>query len=149
MFQRILVPLDGSAHAERALPLAARIARASRGSVTLLHVVTHPIEAAAYFMQPPDETEHTLNARHTKAADYLTALARSDAFAGVVTAPEVADSMPAQTILSVARLQSVDLIVMTSHGARGFQHWALGSVAQKVARHLLEQNLSGVPVKQH
>jgi len=62
MFQRILVPLDGSAHAERALPLAARIARASRGSVTLLHVVTHPIDAAAYLMQPPDETEHTLNA---------------------------------------------------------------------------------------
>ncbi len=34
MFQRILVPLDGSLRAERALPVAARIARASAGSIT-------------------------------------------------------------------------------------------------------------------
>ena len=40
MFRRILVPLDGSARAEQALPIAARIAQASGGSVMLLHVLT-------------------------------------------------------------------------------------------------------------
>ena len=94
------------------------------------YIIAHPIDATAYFMQPPDETEHTLNVWHTKAADYLTALARSDEFAGAVMVPEAADSMPAQTILSVARLQSVDLIVMASHAARGFQHWAYGSIGR-------------------
>ena len=44
MFRRILVPLDGSARAEQALPLAARIARAAGGSVLLLHVVSIPLE---------------------------------------------------------------------------------------------------------
>ena len=39
MFQRILVPLDGSTRAERALPVAAKIARASGGSVVLLRVI--------------------------------------------------------------------------------------------------------------
>ena len=44
MFQRILVPLDGSTRAERAIPVAARIARASRGSVILVRVVSTAIE---------------------------------------------------------------------------------------------------------
>jgi len=44
MFERILVPLDGSPRAEKALPVAARIARASGGSVTLLQVVSPPID---------------------------------------------------------------------------------------------------------
>ncbi|WP_201384564.1 universal stress protein [Ktedonobacter sp. SOSP1-85] len=39
MFKRILVPLDGSPRAERALPLAKRIARATRGSIVLVYVV--------------------------------------------------------------------------------------------------------------
>jgi nucleotide-binding universal stress UspA family protein len=39
MFQRILVPLDGSTRAESALPVAARLAKASGGSVILLHVL--------------------------------------------------------------------------------------------------------------
>lgn len=43
MFKRILVPLDGSSRAEQALPIAARIARASGGSVLLLHVITTPL----------------------------------------------------------------------------------------------------------
>lgn len=44
MFKRILVPLDGSARAERAIPVAARIARASGGSLILLRVVNASIE---------------------------------------------------------------------------------------------------------
>ncbi len=43
MFQRILVPLDGSARAERALPVAARIARACGASIILLRVATTPL----------------------------------------------------------------------------------------------------------
>jgi len=42
MFQRILVPLDGSARAEQAFPIAERIARATGGSLTLLRVVETP-----------------------------------------------------------------------------------------------------------
>jgi len=43
MFKRILVPLDGSTRAESAVPIAARIARASGGSVILLQVAAIPI----------------------------------------------------------------------------------------------------------
>jgi len=44
MFQHIFVPLDGSARAERALPVAARLARANHATVTLLQVVSPPSE---------------------------------------------------------------------------------------------------------
>src|SRR5258708_36272244 len=135
MFQRILVPLDGSARAEQAIPVAARIAQAFGGSITLLRVVTHPIDTVAYLMQPPEATEKALSASHARAIDYLTRLANSDELAGVATAMEVTGSIPTQTILSAARLQQVDAIIMCSHGDAGCRRWALGSVAQKVARH--------------
>ena len=48
MFKRILVPLDGSNRAERAIPVAARIARALGGSVILLQVTTTPVEYGPY-----------------------------------------------------------------------------------------------------
>src|SRR5258708_31451143 len=48
MFKRILVPLDESARAEQVLPIAARIVRASGGTVMLLHIVTTPIEFGPY-----------------------------------------------------------------------------------------------------
>ncbi len=44
MFERMLVPLDGSTHAEQALPLAARLAHASGGAILLVQVVTPPID---------------------------------------------------------------------------------------------------------
>ena len=44
MFQQILVPLDGSTLAEQALPVAARLARASGGSIVLVRVAKPPVD---------------------------------------------------------------------------------------------------------
>lgn len=66
MFQRILVPLDGSMRAERAIPAAARIVRASsHGSIVLMHVVAPPLETNVYGTEPdigvaPGALESTL-----------------------------------------------------------------------------------------
>jgi nucleotide-binding universal stress UspA family protein len=51
MFRHILVPLDGSTRAEQALPLAARIAHFSGGTLTLLRVVMPPIYVDAFSTQ--------------------------------------------------------------------------------------------------
>lgn len=134
MFQRILVPLDGSAQAERAVPLAARLARATGGSLVLLRAVTHSHDAIISVLQSPDKVEANLEAQHAQAVSYLTHLANTPELADLGTALEVTDSYPAQTILSAARLEQVDSIVLCSHGTTGLTHWALGSVAQKVAR---------------
>ena len=59
MFKRILVPLDGSDLAEGALPAAARIARATGGSIVLFGVATTPVDAdiAAAIIQVAEQSD--------------------------------------------------------------------------------------------
>jgi nucleotide-binding universal stress UspA family protein len=134
MFKRILVPLDGSIRAEQAIPLAARLARASGGSVLLLRVVTTPLEFGPYMRQSMMIRE-VVEADIVHAAEYLSNVARSDDLKGIETQVVVFTGSEALTIIETARDQHVDLILLTSHGDTGFKRWALGSVAQKVARH--------------
>ncbi|HVB72996.1 MAG TPA: universal stress protein [Ktedonobacteraceae bacterium] len=133
MFKNILVPLDGSARAESALPIAARIARASGGSVMLVHVVTIPVMYGT--SMSASYTADLVEAEINYMGEYLKALAHSDVLAGIKTETSALFGAEAQTLLSVATSYTVDLIVMTSQGKTGMKRWALGSVAQKVARH--------------
>jgi nucleotide-binding universal stress UspA family protein len=75
-----------------------------------------------------------------EAEAYLEQFTQSDLLAGITLRTQVSAEPPAQSILSYAQSEQVDLIVLCSHGYTGFKRWALGSVAQKVARH------SSVPV---
>jgi nucleotide-binding universal stress UspA family protein len=79
--------------------------------------------------------QESLVADQAGAADYLVRIAASDELAGIATTTEVLNGIPAQTILSVARAQQADIIIMCSHGYTGMAHWVMGSVAEKVARH--------------
>ena len=135
MFKRILVPLDGSPRAERAIPLAARLARVSGGSITFLRVVTTAINGAWLAMESPRLMQEAFEVDSAKATDYLTAIAQSPNLTRVKITLEVLSGIPAQAILSVAEANEVDLIVMCSHGDTGLKRWVLGSVAQKVARY--------------
>lgn len=133
MFKRILVPLDGSRRAEQAIPLAACIARASGSPVVLMHAVWIPPAGAGasdVALIPPqiralDQAE---------IAAYLARLAAATPLKDLSTEYEVADGMPAQTILATAQARQADLIVMTSHGCSGLARMLLGSVAARVAR---------------
>jgi nucleotide-binding universal stress UspA family protein len=128
MFKRILVPLDGSTRAESALPVAARIARAYGGSLTLLQVVEATTQQGAY-LEPLIEDEKA------EATSYLEKVVTSAELAGVKTDIKVRVGAVAHTIITEAQASHENLIVMCSHGYTGFKRWALGSVAQKIARH--------------
>jgi nucleotide-binding universal stress UspA family protein len=144
MFTRLLVPLDGSERAERALPVAARIARASVAAdpapcLILLRAVTVPVTYGVMYEGQAlqwrlirDETE--------LAQTYLGALARADALAGLAVETLVKVGNAATIILDAAEDRRGDLVVMTSHGRTGAARWLLGSVAEHVARQ------SAVPV---
>ncbi len=137
MFQHILVPLDGSLRAERAIPVAARIAHACGGSVVLLRVVSIPVEYIPnMYGSCSMVVVHDLqDAELEQAKHYLAGVAQSEHLVGIRTDTEALSGAAALTILDVAHRQHVDLIVMCSHGHTGFKRWMLGSVAQKVARH--------------
>jgi nucleotide-binding universal stress UspA family protein len=140
MFTRILVPLDGSKRAERALTIASRLARASQGSIVLLQAVGIPSEYSSYMYsgfaaQTPVPTQEVLDTEQANAQAYLTEIQRSETLAGIQVETEVLFGTAAATIEDLADDEHIDLIVMCSHGDTGFKRWVMGSVAQKVARH--------------
>lgn len=132
MFERILVPLDGSPRAEQALPVAARIARASGGSIHLLQVFSLVANYGGGMAPVSFVTEESVDMEMVQATDYLRTIA-SSRLSGIKTTTEVVFGLPAQYILAAAETQGVDLIVMCSHGRTGFARWALGSVAHTLA----------------
>jgi nucleotide-binding universal stress UspA family protein len=138
MFQRILVPLDGSPLAEEVLPLAAQLARAASASLILLRVVTtyqNPVP-----MEPVSLVEQSRKMIVAKSLSYLQRIITNEYLDGIPVQTVALAGLPAQTILQFARTHQVDLVLMRSHGATGFKRWMLGSVAQQLVRH------SSIPV---
>jgi len=133
MFERILVPLDGSPRAEQALPVAARLARASGGAVMLIQVVSPPIDYSGGFAQAPLFTEQVIESELAEATGYLETVVHSATLAEINTTTEVMLGSPAYDILATAKARATDLIVMCSHGRTGFSRWVLGSVAHRLA----------------
>ena len=135
MFRHIVIPLDGSPRAEAALPVAARLARASGGQLTLLRVVPPPIELDMHMMPLAKTTELSLDEEIAGANDYIARLASSEGLKGINIRSEILTGPAAKTILLFAHLHQVDLIAMCSHGSTGLKRWVLGSVSEKVVRH--------------
>lgn len=132
--QHILVPLDGSALAERALPHAAQLARLFGARITLARViepqVLPPAEAGAW---PVHAVEGVPTAEDVLA--YLAEAAARPLLAGL-SVDLVRPPYPvAAGLLDEIEAQGVDLVVMTTHGFSGFTRLLLGSVADKLIRH--------------
>ena len=139
MFQRIVVPLDGSARAERALSVAARLARGTGSQVFLLEVVNTPTDYSGGVIPAASEVlEEQVEAEVAVAQGYLKKMAGSPVLAGVATQTEVLFGLPAFSILGATR--QGDLVVLCSHGRTGLARWAFGSVAHTLVHQ------SAVPV---
>lgn len=141
MYTRVLVPLDGSARAERALPVAAALARATHGELLLVRIVGVPEAAAAARRQPragasaaavADNLALTYEVDEAVAAEYLRTLGRRLESEGIQFNTDVVTGYPADGIVASARRHKVDLIVICSHGWSGLTHWALGGTAEKI-----------------
>src|SRR5437660_1648960 len=135
MFQRIVVPLDGSLRAERAIPVAARLARASGGSVVLLRVVSRATEYWPAMVSQPTMKQTAMNAELTEAETYLSEVATRANLDQVATETVALSGSTASTLLDGAHSCQADLMVLCSHGYTAMTRWVLGSVAEKVARH--------------
>ena len=135
MFQRILVPLDGSLRAERAIPVAARLASASHSPIVLVRVIDVFLDCSWQMAGVPPDLTNALAVARINADAYLKEMAEMDAVRDLDVATKVIEGRPADAILSIARSMQADLIVMSSHGHTGLKRWALGSVAQIIERH--------------
>jgi nucleotide-binding universal stress UspA family protein len=141
---RVMVPLDGSALAERALSLATRIAAMASVPIHLVRAVgmdeilaTVRRERKGERFDPlaqPDVDPYEL-ARETtevEAAGYLDSVAAHLRNAGYDTTTEVRGGTPAFELAWAAGAD--DLVVMTARGLGGHKRWMIGSVTEKLIR---------------
>ena len=134
--RRIVVPLDGSALAEEALPTAQALARHLGVSIHLITVIDVmriiPVEVAPVVAFDAAVYEETLSQLDAGAAALLAGVSERLEREGPHTSSEVVHGSPFSAIAEV--VQQADLIVMTSHGRGGVRRWLLGSVAEKLVR---------------
>lgn len=139
MYKSILVPIDGSDHAERALKVAAQLAHGAGSTIYLLNVIEYPADGMGMFIggidAPVSESERK------KLADQVNASAQQvlDRARGVVNLDgiEVKDvvrsGLTAQRITTEARELGVDAIIMGSRGLGNISGMVFGSVSHKVS----------------
>lgn len=126
MYSSLLVPLDGSRLAERALPFAMKLARATGGQLLLVKSVSDEVGTE----RPAGSQPGSLAAVR---AD-IQELANSLCSEGVPTQALVDERPPVEAIVEIARQHEVDLIVMSTHGRSGVDRWLSRSVAEQVLR---------------
>jgi nucleotide-binding universal stress UspA family protein len=135
MFRSLLVPLDGSAFAEHALPLALAIAR--RANATLRVVYVHTPFAEVYPVEVPVAADRFECEIKTRQRVYLEDVVRRVAeVSPVPTSFDMLEGAVAPMIRKEAGRIEADLVVMTTHGRGALARFWLGSVADKLVRDL-------------
>ena len=130
MYEKILVPLDGSALAELAIRHAQEIARGARSEILLVQAVNFPVPVVPEAVLVPDPK--WLDEAKKEAARYLDGIAAPLREAGMRVRTILDERPPADAILHVATREAVDLIVMSTHGRGGLSRMLMGSVAERV-----------------
>ena len=147
MFNRILVPLDGSALAERAIPHAAQMARIFGSKVILLQV----LDPTSFHENPNPVDPLSWQIRKAEADVYLNGIAdrvREDLreneldVKGTESISEaetqdrveysIREGKTAENIVNFAHSENIDLLVISTHGSGGLSRWNISSVTQKV-----------------
>ncbi len=127
MFTRVLVPLDGSVMAEKALPHALALARTLDIPVTLITVIERSSEFSADKARYLDTL---IDSAVKNSEGYLEQFART--CSGVTIEYTVEQGKPEDAIVMNAAAKEGTLITMATHGRSGLDLWLLGSVTAKV-----------------
>ena len=140
MYEKILVPLDGSKISEAALPyveeLVSMLAPKVKVEVTLFQVVpsiAHWVvggEATA----PVPYTEIEMEQIKKRAIDYLDKAGEGLRSKGAIVECKVGVGNPAEEIIKVTDEIKAGVVAMSTHGRSGLSQWAFGSVTAKVLR---------------
>jgi nucleotide-binding universal stress UspA family protein len=130
--QRILVPVDGSETSKKALEAAVQLARAMDGQIRVMHAIDDMMYVSGY-----EYTADLLGAARTWAREALDEAMATVKAAGVACDSLLVDELGPRLGESVARAArdwKADLIVVGTHGRRGFNRLVLGSGAEQIIR---------------
>jgi nucleotide-binding universal stress UspA family protein len=143
IFQKILVPTDGSRLSEKAVDKAIAIAKASGGMIVAMHVYPR-FGGSPYGTFGPSAdilAEAHVRQQQFQAEKMFAAIEQQSRAANVLVDTILVESDDVhREIIAVAKRRKCDLICMASHGRRGVAGIVLGSETQKVLTH------SAIPV---
>jgi len=130
----ILVAVDFSEASRAAVEHGLELAKAFNASLHLLHVVDEPLRKTWAGYTPCAEFLETVDRLRTEARKRLEQLVpRTELGDGrIVVATAWGD--PSDELLKYVRSHDIDLIVCGTHGRRGWDHFTMGSVAERVVR---------------
>jgi len=140
MYEKILIPLDGSSVGEAALrnveELVARMSPETKTEITLLKVVPYvtfnvlTLDPGAQVPINGNEYEHM----EKEALGYLEKIAAPIRERGIEVRTLVKVGSSAEEIIKTAHDSGANLIAMSTHGFSGIKRWALGSVTDEVLK---------------
>ena len=136
MYQKILVPLDGSELAECVLPhVEAFISQCQFQNIVFVRVLETitPAVAGEYAINVEDLQNREEN-RKSSAETYLKEIMERLKPSETRLEKEVLIGRPADKLADYAATNNVDLILMATHGRSGVSRWVRGSVADRILR---------------
>jgi nucleotide-binding universal stress UspA family protein len=133
MYQRILVPLDGSTLSETALRIALPLARRQRATVEIVHVheLPHLVGLAPMF-----DTQLDAEVRDSMRSEQRARAQRFSKESGVSVEAVFLEGDVLSALVEYAERTGPDLVVMTTHGRSGLSRLWLGSITDGIARKL-------------
>ena len=140
MYNKIMVPLDGSDMAECVIPHVEAVGSGFNSAEVVLVRVVDPVRLPVSVPAQgnfgfTEKDRQQLEAKRKKAAnDYLEKMADNLGIPNSVFSCVVLEGNPANMLADYATKNAVDLIVLASHGRSGVSRWLMGSVAERVVR---------------
>ena len=135
MFSKILVGVDGSPFAEKALRYAIDLAKMCHAKLILLHVLQRQFYALAPSEAGVMSTTVYVKEIEAEGKDILSKAESNLKTEGIDYQSRLIQGVPAEEILKVAQSEKVDLIVLGSRGLTEVRAFLLGSVSDKVSHH--------------
>mgnify|MGYP000102727171 CR=1 FL=1 len=134
MYQRILIPVDGSPTSDRALGEAIALARQQNAQLQLLHVIEEihfvDIESSINYA----ELQETMRSSGNKVLTQAQTAVQQVGMTAETKLLEASGKRVASVIVAEAERWPADLIVIGTHGRTGFNRLLFGSVAEGVVR---------------
>jgi len=137
MYQKIMVPLDGSELAECVLPQVEAIATGCGVSTVVFVRVVEPLEfpdGEIRILMDESKLKNMESERETDAQQYLDQLVGRLKFGASKLETKVIVGLAAESLAAFAEKNEFDLIVISTHGRSGVSRWVWGSVADRILR---------------
>jgi len=141
MYERILVPLDGSKVGESALPyvenMVSKMSPEVKVEVILFQVLSpvRPSVVNGYEIPDITYTEKQMEENKKKAIEYLNKTGEALRSKGITVMVKVTFGSAPEEIVKAAEEINASLIAVSTHGRSGLSRWAFGSVTDKILRH--------------